>query len=92
MTQGSVSLATNLFHLQDGILCFRLQLPHILNRNGATELEDGANRQGLKTALEGLGHQVTLGPIDSGQQGIKVVNGKLTGGGDRRREGVALGD
>ena len=27
-----------------------------------------------------------------GQQGIKVVNGKLTGGGDRRREGVALGD
>ena len=69
-----------------------IDLPHILNRNGVTELEDGANRPALQQALQGLGHQVTLGPIDSGQQGIKVVNGKLTGGGDRRREGVALGD
>lgn len=69
-----------------------IDLPHVLNRNGVTELEEGPGREALKAALERLGHQVRLGPIDSGQQGIRVVDGHLTGGGDRRREGLALGD
>jgi gamma-glutamyltranspeptidase/glutathione hydrolase len=69
-----------------------IDLPHMLNRNGATELETGEGRGAAKAALEALGHTVRLEPFDSGQQGILVSGGRLYGAGDRRREGTARGD
>jgi gamma-glutamyltranspeptidase/glutathione hydrolase len=69
-----------------------IDLPHMLNRNGVTELETGPGRDAVKAALEGMGHSVRLEPIDSGQQGIARTAGGWSGGGDRRREGTARGD
>jgi gamma-glutamyltranspeptidase/glutathione hydrolase len=69
-----------------------IDLPHMLNRNGPTEIETGPGREAMKATLEALGHTVRLEPFDSGQQGVARVNGSLAGGGDRRREGTARGD
>jgi gamma-glutamyltranspeptidase/glutathione hydrolase len=66
--------------------------PIFLNRNGATEIEDGTPLARIKPALEALGQTVELKDFDSGLQGIKVLPDVLTGGADPRREGAALGN
>ncbi len=68
-----------------------IELPHVLNRNLQTELERGTPIEGLKAELEALGHEVTVGDLTSGLQAILVRDGKLIGGADPRREGVAMG-
>ncbi|MDX2102802.1 MAG: gamma-glutamyltransferase [Alphaproteobacteria bacterium] len=68
-----------------------IELPHILNRNGPTELEKGTPAEALKADLEAMGHQVTVGDLTSGLQAILVAPGRLVGGADPRREGVAVG-
>jgi gamma-glutamyltranspeptidase/glutathione hydrolase len=67
-------------------------LPHFVNRNGTTDLEDGTPLAALKPALEALGHRVNVRPLNSGLHGIMVTPEGLVGGADPRREGVALGD
>jgi gamma-glutamyltranspeptidase/glutathione hydrolase len=69
-----------------------VSLPHVLNRNGNTELEAGTEAVQLKPALEAMGHTVTVGDLNSGLAAIRIGNGQLTGGADPRREGIALGD
>jgi len=70
-----------------------IDLPHFVNRNGTTDLEKGTSLEALKPALEKLGHTVRIRKLTSGLHGIIVgKNGKLYGGADRRREGVAIGD
>ncbi|MSP51904.1 MAG: gamma-glutamyltransferase [Alphaproteobacteria bacterium] len=69
-----------------------IDLPHFVNRNGATELEADTPIAVLKGGLEALGHEVTVHAIDSGQQGLAVTPSGIEGGADRRREGVAVGD
>jgi gamma-glutamyltranspeptidase/glutathione hydrolase len=69
-----------------------IDLPHFINRNGATELERGTPLEALAPALEALGHKVTVRRLTSGLHGIMVSGGGLTGGADKRREGVAMGD
>ncbi|MBT3916111.1 MAG: gamma-glutamyltransferase [Rhodospirillaceae bacterium] len=70
-----------------------IELPHFVNRNGSTDLEKGSNLEVLKPALEKLGHKVRIRKLTSGLHGIfKAKDGKLYGGADPRREGVALGD
>ena len=68
-----------------------LNLPRHVNRNGATELEEGTALELLEPALEALGHQVQIKPLVSGLHAVRRVNGGLEGGADPRREGVALG-
>jgi len=81
-----------------GILDWRLDpqtavsLPHLGNRGGATELERGTAAERLKAPLEALGHRVSVTDLTSGTQAILIRNGRLLGGADPRREGVALGD
>lgn len=81
-----------------GILDWRLDpqtavsLPHFGNRGGATELERGTAAERLKAPLEALGHRVSVTDLTSGTQAILIRNGRLLGGADPRREGVALGD
>jgi gamma-glutamyltranspeptidase / glutathione hydrolase len=67
-------------------------LPHIANRNGATELEAGTAAEKLAAALMAFGHNVNVREMTSGLHIILVSDGLLIGGADPRREGVALGD
>ncbi len=69
-----------------------VDLPNFLNRNGATELEQGAFADRLKPALEGLGHKVRTFALESGLHGIRVTPDGLDGGADKRREGAVLAD
>jgi gamma-glutamyltranspeptidase/glutathione hydrolase len=69
-----------------------LDLGHFVNRNGATDLEEGTEAADLKEALEARGHKVNLRDLNSGLHAILIKDGQLIGGADPRREGVALGD
>ena len=69
-----------------------VELPHALNRNGATDLEEGTGLAALKPALEALGHEVRVRKLVSGLHAVPLTPGGLEGGADPRREGVALGD
>jgi gamma-glutamyltranspeptidase/glutathione hydrolase len=79
-----------------GVLAWNLSmqqavdLPHVMNRGRGTEIETP-----LTPAIAGLsamGHQVAVNRMISGLQGILRTPEGLTGGADRRREGVVLGD
>ena len=69
-----------------------IDLPHFVNRNGRTDLEEGTSIEALKGELEALGHEVSIRVLNSGLHGIRVTPTGLTGGADGRREGVAVGD
>jgi len=69
-----------------------IDLPNMGNRGGATELERGSAAESAKTALEFMGHEVAILPLESGLQGVAVTGPGLTGGADSRREGIALGE
>lgn len=69
-----------------------INLPHVANRNGATELEQGTALIKLKPALEALGHSVAITEMTSGLTGIQFSEGRLVGGADPRREGLAVGE
>ena len=68
-----------------------LSLPRHVNRNGATELEEGTPLERLAPALKALGHDVRIRPLVSGLHAVRRVGGQLEGGADPRREGIALG-
>ena len=65
-------------------------LPHILNRNGATELEAGTAAVRLAPALAAMGHAVKIVPLESGLEGIRIVDKVMDGGIDPRREGSVM--
>ncbi|AHV93523.1 gamma-glutamyltransferase [Bordetella holmesii] len=68
-----------------------IALPNMGSRNQATELEQGSALQALAPGLRALGHKVEMVEFTSGVQGIMIEPGRLAGGADPRREGVALG-
>jgi gamma-glutamyltranspeptidase/glutathione hydrolase len=69
-----------------------IDLPHISNRNGTTDLEAGTPIVALAPELAARGHEVRLVDMTSGLNAIVIDAGSLAGGSDPRREGVALGD
>ncbi len=68
-----------------------IDAPRITNRNDVTSLEKGTNIVNLKSALEAKGHEVQVVDLNSGLHGVQFKEGKLLGGADPRREGVAVG-
>lgn len=68
-----------------------INLPRMTNRNAVTTLEKDTNLVKLKPALEAKGHKVMIRDLNSGIQAIELSNGKLKGGADPRREGLAVG-
>lgn len=67
-------------------------LPHPLNPNGPTILEQGTSLAALGDQLTAMGHKVVMAPLESGLHIIQTVPGGYIGGADPRRDGVALGD
>ncbi|WP_415919811.1 gamma-glutamyltransferase [Tateyamaria sp. SN6-1] len=68
-----------------------VDLPHLVNRFGTYDLEDGTAAAELAPALEAMGYEVNLRDLTSGLHVI-AIGDDLQGGADPRREGIALGD
>ena len=68
-----------------------LSLGHIVNRNGATELEEITQAELLASELESLGHEIKIRDLNSGLHLILIADDKLIGAADPRREGIAKG-
>jgi gamma-glutamyltranspeptidase/glutathione hydrolase len=67
-------------------------LPHVLNRNGPTILEQGRGLESVGAALTAMGDTVKFQPIDSGLNIVALGENGMVGASDPRREGVTLGD
>lgn len=68
-----------------------IDMPHISNRNGVTDLELETPIAQLKSTLEAKGHQVKERELNSGLHGILLTPEGLQGGADSRREGIVMG-
>jgi gamma-glutamyltranspeptidase/glutathione hydrolase len=69
-----------------------VSLPHLVNRFGTYDVEEGTNAEGLGEALTELGFEVNVRGLNSGLHVIEVTQDGLIGGADPRREGVAVGE
>lgn len=69
-----------------------INLGHLTNRNGSTDLEAGTAIAGFEAALTSLGQTVKVRDLNSGLHGIQITAQGLVGGADPRREGIAKGD
>ena len=67
-----------------------IDLPRMVNMNGATQVEAGTKLEAVAPILEAMGHEVAVEALESGLHGIRIVDGGLDGGADRRREGVVI--
>ncbi|WP_417523967.1 gamma-glutamyltransferase [Marinovum sp.] len=65
-------------------------MPHLVNRFGTYDVEEGTTAANLTTALEELGFEVSARGLTSGLHAISLGE-TLSGGADPRREGIALG-
>ena len=70
-----------------------VNIPHVSNRNGLTELEADTKAETLAESLRQMGHNVKIRDLNSGLHAIRrLPNGKWESGVDNRREGLALGE
>jgi gamma-glutamyltranspeptidase/glutathione hydrolase len=63
-------------------------MPHLVNRFGTFDLEEGTDAETLVAPLEALGYEVSARSLTSGLHAIALDAG-LEGGADPRREGIA---
>lgn len=70
-----------------------INLGHVTNRNGDTDLEAGTEAEALAEGLTARGHTINVRDLTSGLHGIQFMeDGTLLGGADPRREGLAIGE
>ncbi len=70
-----------------------IDLPHVVNRNGPTIVEQGPGADATAAALAALGHEVVVEDLNSGLHVIVIApEGRLIGAADKRREGTVLGN
>jgi len=67
-------------------------LPHLVNRFGTYDLEEGTTATQLSDGLTALGYEVNTRALTSGLHAISINEDGLQGGADPRREGIALGE
>ena len=68
-----------------------VSMPHLVNRFGTYDLEEGTDATSFETPLTDLGFEVNIRGLNSGLHAIAVTD-TLSGGADPRREGIALGE
>jgi gamma-glutamyltranspeptidase/glutathione hydrolase len=68
-----------------------LSLPHLVNRFGTYDVEQGTAAEGFTDGLTALGYEVNPRDLTSGLHAIEIGD-VLIGGADPRREGIALGE
>lgn len=68
-----------------------IDLPHVVNLNGPTRIEEGEAAQDMADALAGLGHETAIANLNSGLHVIRIGDGELVGAADKRREGQVMG-
>ncbi len=68
-----------------------IDLPHIVNRNGDTEVEEGPEAAAMISALAARGQVAKPADLNSGLQVIQIDGPLLRGATDKRREGLVLG-
>lgn len=69
-----------------------IDLPNVSNLNSAsTSIEETLVPLGWEAAFNERGYDVEVRSLNSGLHGISVIDGRLYGGADPRREGVAAG-
>ena len=69
-----------------------IDMGHVVNRNGATDLEENTDAATLAETLAALGHETNIRNLNSGLHVIQIKDDMLIGAADSRREGVALGE
>ncbi len=69
-----------------------VSMPHLTNRFGTYDLEEGTAAASMAADLEALGYKTAVRELNSGLHGIAIGAEGLSGGADPRREGVAVGD
>ncbi|MCP3053579.1 gamma-glutamyltransferase [Aurantimonas marianensis] len=69
-----------------------IAMPHLVNRFGTFDVEEGTEAEALAQPLRDLGFEVEARELTSGLHGIVIGPDGLQGGADPRREGVAVGD
>ncbi len=69
-----------------------IALPHLVNRFGTYDLEEGTAAEGFAEALTALGYETNVRGLTSGLHAIAIDGDTLSGGADPRREGVAIGN
>lgn len=68
-----------------------IAMPHLVNRFGTYDLEEGTSAADLEQPLTDLGYEVNIRDLNSGLHAI-AIGDDLQGGADPRREGIALGE
>lgn len=69
-----------------------IDLPHVTNRFGIFALEANTKAVDHQKDLENLGYDAVVIPLNSGNHGISIKDGKLEGGADPRREGLVIAE
>ncbi len=69
-----------------------LAAPHLVNRFGEYDLEEGTSATDLEGPLQELGYETNVRDLTSGLHAIEITADGLLGAADPRREGIALGD
>ncbi|MEM7645058.1 MAG: gamma-glutamyltransferase, partial [Pseudomonadota bacterium] len=67
-------------------------LPHLVNRFGTYDLEEGTAAEAFAEPLTALGYETNIRGLTSGLHVIAIDGDTLIGGADPRREGVAIGE
>ncbi|MFT6025695.1 MAG: gamma-glutamyltranspeptidase/glutathione hydrolase [Ascidiaceihabitans sp.] len=68
-----------------------VSLPHMVNRFGTYDLEEGTDAVTLSDPLTAMGFEIGVRGLNSGLHAISIGD-SLLGGADPRREGIALGN
>lgn len=68
-----------------------IAMPHLVNRFGTYDLEEGTDAVAFEAPLTELGYEVNIRGLNSGLHAISIGD-TLSGGADPRREGIALGN
>lgn len=69
-----------------------IAMPHLVNRFGTYDLEEGTQAEDFAGALTDMGFEINVRGLTSGLHAIAISEYGLFGGADPRREGIALGE